>query len=88
MRKLVVYERIDSAIGRCKELAEAMVANTSGYGPGYLKSLASEYKWTVKRIISLCEEALEDPDYGSCELQFKTLKLLEMYKSMDDIIES
>jgi|LULG01.1.fsa_nt_gb hypothetical protein len=88
MGALSIYEEIDVSIGRCTELVEAMLAYDMNYSDQEIKSFANQYKWTVKNIIFLCETALKNPLCGSPDIRSKTKKILLIYKSMDDIIES
>ena len=84
---LTVYERIDSAIGRCGELVEYMSELDTEYQPKEVRSVVAEYKWTVKRILSLCTEALESDDYAHLgDLNIKTKKIYDRYSKIDKII--
>ena len=87
MTVLTVYERIDSAIGRWGELVEYMSELDTEYQPKEVRSVVAEYKWTVKRILSLCTEALESDQCAHLgDLNIKTKKIYDRYSKIDKII--
>ena len=90
MKIISPYEQVTSAVDRCKELREGLDGLESKSDPKEVRSLVLEFQWTVKRIVSICDEYLNDEIENvsdkEIETRIKMEQILEKYRAIDDQI--
>ena len=91
LRAISIYDRIEAADERCKEIAEQLRALPGiEYCPEETRSLNNEYIWTVNLIIRLCDDVLEsEPEdvYGEeVDFRIKLSHFQERYENIRDQI--
>ena len=73
MKKLTTIDQLKSACTQADELVYQLKIFDVEYHPKEVKSLVAEYKWTTNKILSLCEQAINNADILS-EIQLNEVK--------------
>jgi len=85
LRMISIYDRIEAADERCREIQQELDNQCS---PKDTQSLTGEYTWTVGVIIRLCDELLEtelEDVYGE-EVDFR-IKLTHFQENYQNILD-
>ena len=79
------YERAMAAAGRCREIQEQLHSLDVKNNAMEVDGLVKEFEWTVRKIISICNEVLDQEPTGDDIVErVKIEKLLEQYKAVWD----
>ena len=81
VKALTKLELIAAAVTQSQELTYQMTLFDVEYHPELVRSLVREYDWTSMRIVTLCEESLDD-DQLPIDDQIAINKILEQYKEI------
>lgn len=73
MKKLTTIDQLKSACTQADELVYQLKIFDVEYHPKEVRSLVAEYKWTTNKILSLCEQAINNADILS-EIQLNEVK--------------
>jgi hypothetical protein len=97
LKVLTPYQRVSAAVDRCKEIQTTLKEASwqrqldAEVDVKLIGSLTKEFQWTVKKIITICNEGLDqdiEGEYGQeVDERIKLEQILEQYSRVWDQIK-